>query len=416
MAAIRRRYLVLLALRWFPVGLTMPVTVLLMQSRGLTLAQIGLVAAAQGVVVMVLELPTGGLADALGRRPVLLVAAGVNLASLAILTVADSVAWFAAVFVLQGVFRALDSGPLDAWYVDAVLHADRAARYESGLSRGGAVLGLAIAGGALAAGGLVALDPVPAVGALVLPVAVAVATQVVALLATLALLTEPRRARGLRALRAAVVQVPTVMRGAARLASRSRVLLALVSVELLWGFGMVTFETLLPPRLAEAVGSADGAAALLGPVGAAGWLVSAAGAAAVPLLTARLGAPLTGALLRVLHGATVVGLGLAAGPVGVVAALLVCYAVHGASNPVHLGLLHRQVESAHRSTVLSLNSLMGQSAAAAGLVVLTAVADAVDLRAAFIAGALALAAAAPLYLPAWRAERAAGCPQPVDNR
>jgi hypothetical protein len=43
------------------------------------------------------------------------------------------------------------------------------------------------------------------------------------------------------------------------------VLLALVAVELFWGFGMNTFETLLPARLADVVGSADRAAALLGP-------------------------------------------------------------------------------------------------------------------------------------------------------
>ncbi len=75
LAALTRRFVVLSALRWFPTGLLIPLTAVLMQSRGLSLAEIGLVAAAQGVVVVLLELPTGGLADALGRRPVLLAAA-----------------------------------------------------------------------------------------------------------------------------------------------------------------------------------------------------------------------------------------------------------------------------------------------------------------------------------------------------
>src|SRR5688500_18632068 len=136
-----------------------------MQERGLTLAQIGLAVAAQGLVVLLLELPTGGLADALGRRPVLLTAAAVNLASLALFVVADTFALLVAVWLLQGVYRALDSGPLESWYVDASLAADPDAAYEKGLGQGGTVLGLAISAGALFGGGLVALGPVGPVSA-----------------------------------------------------------------------------------------------------------------------------------------------------------------------------------------------------------------------------------------------------------
>jgi DHA1 family tetracycline resistance protein-like MFS transporter len=114
----RRRFLLLHGIRWLPVGLLIPVLVLLPLERGLTLAQYGSAAAVQGIVVMILELPTGGLSDAIGRRPVLLLAGLVDLASLAILTVADSVFLFAVVYLLQGIYRALDSGPLESWYVD----------------------------------------------------------------------------------------------------------------------------------------------------------------------------------------------------------------------------------------------------------------------------------------------------------
>jgi hypothetical protein len=60
----RRRYLWLLGLRWFPVGLTLPVGVLLPLDRGLSLVDVGVAASLQGLVVLALELPTGGLADA----------------------------------------------------------------------------------------------------------------------------------------------------------------------------------------------------------------------------------------------------------------------------------------------------------------------------------------------------------------
>lgn len=184
----RRRYLILLGLRWLPTGLLIPVTVLLALSRGLSLTQIGLVFSVQGLVVLALELPTGGLSDALGRRPVLILAAVVALLSLALLYVADSVAMFVASMALQGVYRALDSGPLEAWYVDATLAADPDAQLERGLGAGTAVLSVAIATGALLSGGLVALAPFDAVDALALPLLVALGIGVGYLVAVLLLL------------------------------------------------------------------------------------------------------------------------------------------------------------------------------------------------------------------------------------
>ena len=394
----RRRFLLLLALRWLPVGLMIPVTVLLPLDRGLTLAQYGSAAALQGLTVLLLELPTGGLSDAIGRRPVLLLAGIIEITALSLLTVADTVLIFAIFFVLQGVYRALDSGPLEAWYVDHALAADEHADIETGLSRSGVVLGVAIAAGALITGGLVALDPFGS--GLDLPVHVALGLQGVSLAAVALLMTEHRPRQGPAALIASVRGVPAAIGGALGLLRRSRIIVALIAVELFWGFGMVAFESLMPVRLAEVVGDPGQASALMGPVGSAAWLASALGAALIPLLSRRIGAPWTGFVLRILQGVTVVGMALFAGPVGVIAAYLICYTVHGAASPVHNGLLHRQVDGPYRASLLSLNSMVGQPAGALGLVTLTAVASAASLPAALLVGAVVLAVAAPLYLVA----------------
>lgn len=403
----RRRYLILLGLRWFPTGMLIPIMALLPLERGLTLPQLGIAAAIQGFVVLGLELPTGGLSDSLGRKPVLLMAGVLSLVSLGLLFVADSFAMFAAVWAVQGVYRALDSGPLDAWFVDAALADDPKADISRGLAGGGAVLGVAIAAGALIAGGLVALDPFPSIEALALPVLAAVVAQVVSLVALAVLLTEVRPAKGWHAMTQSVRRVPAVIGETFGLLRRSRVLMALVAVELFWGFGMVTFESLLPVRLTEVTSGADAAAAIMGPVGSAAWLASALGAALVPLVSRRFGIALTAGAMRVLHGATIVGMALFAGPVGVIAAYLANYVVHGASNPLHMTLLHQQVTSSHRSTVLSLNSMVSMPAGSFGLIALTALADETSVSAAMIVGAVVIAMAAPLYLPALRAERRA---------
>jgi MFS transporter, DHA1 family, tetracycline resistance protein len=412
-ARAQRRFLLLHGLRWLPVGLLIPILVLLPLERGLTLAQYGTSAAIQGIVVMILELPTGGLSDALGRRPVLLLAGVVDLASLSVLTLADSVLLFVVVYLLQGIYRALDSGPLEAWYVDHALAADDKADIETGLSRGGVIIGVAIAGGALLGGGLVALGPHGPFSALTIPVLAALMLQAVSLIAVATLMTEERPGRGVGALVVSVRAVPAAIGGAVGLLRRSRIIVALIAVEMFWGFGMVCFEGLTPVRLTEVVGSAEHASALMGPVGSAAWLASALGAALIPLLVRRAGAPWTGAVLRILQGVAVVGMALFAGPAGVIAAYLLCYTVHGAANPVHAGLLHRQVDGPYRASLISLNSMVGQPAGALGLVTLTAIASLVSVTAAMLVGAAVLAVAAPLYLVARGTRRVTESRHPV---
>jgi hypothetical protein len=403
--AARWRYLVLVGLRWLPVGLLMPIFVLWPLSRGLSLTEIGLVFSVQGFIVLALELPTGGLSDSLGRRPVLLAASVVALLSLGLFTIADSAVTFAVAMAFQGIYRALDSGPLEAWYVDATLAADPDASIETGLSAGSSVLSVAIAVGALGTGALVALHPIAGLDPLLLPLLLAIAGHGLHLGALLALMTEVKAPRGVRAIAASVRAVPGVVADGVRLLRSSRVLLGLVSVELFWGFSMVTFESLFPIRLADLVGGTDSAAALMGPVGSGAWFAAAGGSAAVVVLSRRIGVARSAALLRVVQGASIVAMGLIAGVVGVVAAYLACYVSHGASNPMHTTLLHREVDGPNRTTVLSMNSMVGQPAGAIGTIVLSALADGASVPAAMIVGGIVCASAAPLYLPAFRAER-----------
>jgi MFS family permease len=401
-----RRYLLLTVLRWLPVGLLMPVFVLVPLSRGLTLTEIGLVFAAQGLVVFALELPTGGLSDALGRRPVLLLAGVVAIVSLGLFTIADSAPMFIAAMALQGLYRALDSGPLEAWFVDATLAAEPTAEIEHGLGRGSAALSLAIAIGALASGGLVALHPVPGMDPLVLPMLIALLVHLVSLLGVAVFMTEAPHDRHPEAVMASIRAVPTVVGEGLGLLRSSRVLLGIVLVEAFWGFSMVTFESLFPIRLSGLVGGTDAAAAIMGPVGSAAWFASAVGAAGIVAISRRIGVARSAALLRVIQGATIVAMGLIAGPVGVIAAYLGCYVAHGASNPMHMTLLHRQAEGQHRTTVLSMNSMIAQPAGSLGGIVLAALADGTSLSLAMVVGGFICAAAAPLYLPAWRQEQA----------
>ena len=402
----RRRYLILVGLRWLPTGLLIPVMVLLALSRGLSLTEIGLVFSLQGLVVLALELPTGGLTDALGRRPILILASLIGVASLGLLYIADSVALFAARRApgrlpgarqrpARSLVRGRDAGRRPGGQI------------EHGLSAGSTVLSLAIALGALMSGGLVALDPFDAIPALALPLLVALGLGVVNVRGDHVADDGNTAGPAARAAVASSVQaVPRVIADGIGLLRASRVLLALVGVELFWGFSMVTFESLFPVRLSEVVGDTDQAAAMMGPVTSVAWFASAAGAALIVTVSRRIGVARSAALLRIVQGATIVAMGLIAGPLGVVIAYLACYVAHGASNPMHMTLLHRQVDGPHRATVLSMNSMIAQPAGALGAILLSALADGTSLSTAMVVGGVICALGAPLYIPAWRAERA----------
>jgi MFS family permease len=403
LGSLRRRYFLLLTLRFVPTGAFITVFVLLMRDRGLTLTDIGVATAAQGAVMLVLELPSGGLADALGRKPVLLLAGAFGIVATAVLLVADSVALLAVACTLQGIFRALDSGPLQAWFIDESLDADPGVDISRALAHTDVVICSAIGLGALVGGGVAGTGGVGGIDALAAPLVLGLVVQVAGLLGVMTLMHETTRRHAVVGHRPSWRDVPTVMGGAVRLIRASHLLMALVVGELLWGFGMLAFETLFPARLEETAGGADAAARLLGPAIFAAWVLSATGAATAPRLVRRFGAGVVGCGLRLAHGVTVLGMGLAAGSVGLIGAYLGTYWVHGATGPVHYGMVHGAVGAEHRATVVSANSLAAQVGGAVSGIALGALADATTISTAMIVAAAVLATAGPLYLVGRRA-------------
>ncbi len=395
--SLTHRYLLLHGMRWLPTGLLIPITVLLFTSRGYSLAEFGVIGTIMATTTFLLELPTGGLADALGRKRVLVVASGFLVVAKGLLVV---VAWsperpsfwlVVASMMSMGVYRALESGPLDAWYVDAAHAIDPAADVEAGLGRAGTVTGFSIAAGSLAAGGLLASDPVPGVDPMALVLLVSLGL-IVAQVAAIALrMQDPRPTLGTAVVVEAVRDAPRVIASTISLARTNRVLGLLLATEATWSIGMVAFENLFPVRLAALAGSSDTAAALLGPASAGAWAASGIGAGVVVHLSRRIGPYRAAALLRVVQGATIVAMGMIAGVAGAIAGLVATYLLHGASGPVHLALVHRQVDASRRATALSLNSMVAFATFSIAGIAVGALADSWSVPAATLVCAIVTA-------------------------
>jgi predicted MFS family arabinose efflux permease len=167
----------------------------------------------------------------------------------------------------------------------------------------------------------------------------------------------------------------------------------------------VVFESLQPIRLAELVGGEERAGALMGPVAAVGWGVFALGSALAGLASKRIGITRTAIASRVLNGLGAVVMGLAAGPVALVAAYLFTYSMHGTAGPMHASLLHREAEARNRATVLSMNSMVAFAAFSVGAPLVGLLADGTSTQVAMVTAGAWSVLGAYLYLPALRAER-----------
>ncbi len=406
--AARRVLLTLTFTRWFPVGLVVGIFTLWILERGLTISQALLAFSLQGIVVFLLELPTSGFADAFGRRPMLVASGVVNVVAAVVMILADSFWVFVLAAALQGVFRALDSGPLEAWFVDTVHATEPAADVDGTLAVQGTILGGSMAVGAVLSGGLIAWNPFGFESALLLPMLVWGALTVAHLLAVVALMTEPRThvdATGMRRAADSVREAPGVVRDGLGMLRHNRVLRCVVLVEVFWTAALVIFETFQPIRLAELVGGEEQAGAVMGPVAAAAWGIFAAGSALAGLGSRRFGVARTAIAARVLNGLGTVTMGLMLGPVGLIVAYLFTYSMHGAGGPMHQALMHREASAANRATVLSMGSMVFFATFSVFGTPLGLLAEATSTQVSMVTAGAFSVLGALLYLPALRSER-----------
>jgi MFS family permease len=382
------------------------VTVLLAQARGLSLAEIGLLFTVHGIVVVALELPTGGLADVIGRRPVVVAGAVLHLVSCLVFATATSLSGFLAGVLLFGLGRALDSGPVEAWYVDTVHRIDPAADVAPGLARHAAADGGSLAVGAVVGGLLPGLLGGVGGQPLALPYVAAALLDVLFVVAVLRLLTEdrpPREGSVTSALAAGVRAVPGTVTGALRLSVTDGPMRLVLLLTAAGGLALVACELLGPVRFAELAGGADDGAAVYGTVLALSFAAAAVGAMVTPALRRLLrgSTRVTSAALTVLGAG---GIAVLTGPDLLVVAALgfaAYYLAHGSTWPLLSAVLHSRVSAAHRATAVSAMSLAMALGGILGNLVIPGLAASVSIDAAFLTVAVVvlIAAGACLRLP-----------------
>ena len=372
---LTRNFVLLRALRWLPLGLVLPFLVITPEARGLSLGAIGAVFAVHSAVAIALEVPSGALADMIGRRRVLLAGAALTVVSLLIFAVAESVPAFMASVGLLAAGRALISGSLEAWYVDSLRSLDPSAPLSRGLSRGTAAEGIALALGALVAGGLVSLagtaDPHGALSGYGVAALAGALAAVAYLVAVASLVQErPRRphAPGARdsfdEARESIARRAVTVFATARdeLAGSATVRIVIVTGVAL-GMSFTAVELLWQPRLADLLSESDSHGVVFGALAAASMLSVALGAGLSERVNRRIGLR-PGYLLGLgVAAVALLLLGAPSAPASFALVYLVAYFAMGLSEPMHFELLNEDVGPTARATLISAEALAAQGGA-----------------------------------------------------
>lgn len=412
-SAARRAFLILNATRWIPMGFIGAIFILWFIDRGIHESTVMILAAIMGVVTFALELPTSGLADAIGRKPLYVIASAFNVISLGILLIADNVWLFATSMIAMGIFRALESGPLQAWFMDAVKDdtTEHGIDPEQTLGTAGAVMGISMGLGGAASAALIWLHPLKSHSPLLIPMSIATVGAAIHLVSSIFLIQEKRRMAAatvrssslLSQIKASTQESGQNVVNGLKLLKSNSTLNATVLAGVCIGIGSTILESLLPMRFEQVVGVKQ-AGTWLSVLSIVAWGAYAAGAALSSVSMKHIGTAATAMFGRFAAAAVFVAAGLAVNVPALAGLYLVIFIFGGMQSPSHDALLNREASSENRTVVLSLGSMVFFLGVTTSQLALSTVIQLFSLQTGIIAAAVASALGVFCYIPALRKE------------
>jgi MFS family permease len=380
------------SLHWLIIGILIPILTLLQLSKGLDLFQVGLVIAIMSGAVIVLELPTGGLADAIGRKRLYLISMVTTVLAYLVVLFSWNFPSLAAGFLLMGVARALSSGSMDAWFVDEFHKVVPGKDLQPALAKVGVFVPLGLGIGSLIGGilpmtlGQWTLTWLPVFDVYSANLLVAILFAFTQMMLTSTLVHEDR-AESKTKLIDGFKQVPEVLSTAVLYGLRHRIVLVLLLTMLLLGFGLAAIETFWQPQLKNILGSAEQT-----------WIFGLLSAGYFAAGSLDQNYPLVLFLVRLLLGISLWFLAAQQQLIGFSSIYLILLMFVGIANPLDGALFNQHIPSEKRSTLLSFQSLFLQLGGLLGSVILGYLTKIFDIPLSWMVAATLLGFSAFLYL------------------
>ena len=395
-------YLILAGLYTLAASVIWSVNTLFLLDAGLSIGEVFVANALFSVGMVAFEIPTGVVADTVGRRASYLLSVGVLAGTTVLYLLAAqaeaSVVVFGAVSVAMGLGFTFFSGALEAWLVDALAAADGAeptgpvgdAGLDTVFARGNQTSGVAMLVGTILGGFLGQID-------LAVPFVARAGLLVVVFFVAGRLMVE----QGFQPQQLSVGEIPARMTEVARVGITNgwdhpglrRLMLASGVRSLFFGWAFYASQPYLLELLDRdavwVVGLVTAGVSLGAIVG--NQLVAAfsraCGRRSTMLLVATVVSALAGA-----------SIGLTSNFAVAVAGLLVMSGAMGVITPVRQAYLHQVTASEHRATVVSFDAMVASVGGVGGQVGLGRLSERRSFEAGYVVGGLATLAALPLLL------------------
>jgi MFS family permease len=368
------------------------VNTLFLLGAGLSFFEVFVANAAFSAGMVLFEVPTGVVADTLGRRVSFLLSVAVlsatTLLYVALAQVGAGVVAFSVVSVAMGLGFTFYSGAMEAWLVDALAVTGFTGALDSVFARGQQITGAAMLVGTVGGGLLGQID-------LSIPYVV----RAVLLVAVFGVAYAVMHDLGFQPRRVTVAELPAEVARNARVgvtygwSQRPLRLLMLASCVQLGFFTWAFYAA--QPYLLDLLDS--DAVWVAGLVAAGIALSTIAGNQLVEVLSRRCGRRTTLLLgAAAVETCAAVALGLVSSFWLALPALLLVTAASGVTSPVRQAYLHQVVPSEQRATVVSFDSMISNTGGIGGQLGLGALGEARSIGSAFVVGGLATGLALPL--------------------
>lgn len=380
-------------LHWMVTGIISPIIVLLILSKGITLAQSGIIISLMSITVVIFELPSGILSDRIGRKRVYLIAQSLYLLGFLLLIFTDSLVLVMTAFGLMGMARACSSGSIESDFIDTYLRLhgkDRLHRLMMGMGIG-ETLGLAL--GALIGGILprIMREFWPGENQFMLNIIAQAMLTVILIGMTLGFMGTNGSERH---------ETIRMFLQASYKTIRDTVLLRLLLVGMfLWGFTFFVIEIYWQPRLQSLLTQPDDTA-IFGYLNSGYFLFAAAGAlvAGKVLSSLRVHDIIAIAIFRFCLGLLLVILALQNSIIGFSVCYLLIMGANGMLNIPEGTVLNNAIPSEKRSSLLSFASLVMQLGGIVSAMLFSLLVARIGIPAVWIVSGVLFSATAVLYI------------------
>jgi DHA1 family quinolone resistance protein-like MFS transporter len=360
-----RVYIINQTFHWFIVGLVFPILILFVLEKGLDIFEASLVLSGYSIATIALELPTGGLSDAIGRKRVYLLSLAVMFLGNVLIVIVDGfVLTFVAAAVL-GSARALSSGSIEAWFIDEYNRTRPQGNLQHALARAGTFFPLGIGLGSLLGGIVPSLWASASSDLFGNPFALNFVVSAVLVLVqagmTVLMVKEKPHAFSRETILDSVRATPRSIKTSVELGLRNPITRALIIAIMVLGFAFFSVELLWQPRVSQIIDETSGTW-VLGLIAAGYFLATSLGNLVSPAICRWFNESYATVLLlsRLGTAAALIILSFQQGIFGFIVLYILLYFITGIEDSPHSTLFNQQVPSQHRSTMISFKSLMLQ--------------------------------------------------------